>query len=343
MSLALSVSSHDSNVDDMSPSELDSKNYQKYFEVTLGRETSALLTTCEDHALYKVRITNSGTVDPRPSMYTLQVPGLREMSLRIEIGDIVQLRQLRFNSNGEALSGALIKDARGKPVKLPRHADNQYNSVVWGINRRQETLSLRTDSLAPRSMLFNVCFTVQTGRMTALLWAVRSAHEGFDLTSEDNWMRSMLFPETSDGYYQKKLNKATIDLNRHDSMLNYEQMRAIDTVLHVSYGPVPFVISGPPGTGKTKTIVELAVQLISKDRAAHLLVCAPSESAADTLIQRLSKHLKRSELLRINSPSRKLSRSTKHSTTILLYRRRDVRSATVRRDYVVQGRGIDMP
>ena len=117
-------------------------------------------------------------------------------------------------------------------------------------------------------------------------------------------MRSMLFPEESDGYYQKTLNKKITKLKLLDELLNYEQLRAVNTVLNETYGPLPYIISGPPGTGKTKTIVEMALQLVTERERTQLLVCAPSEPAADTLVQRLSKHLKPSQLLRLNSPSR---------------------------------------
>jgi len=75
-------------------------------------------------------------------------------------------------------------------------------------------------------------------------------------------------------------------------------------VLHRDYGHVPYLISGPPGTGKTKTLVELALQLTRSQEASHLLICAPSDPAADTLVQRLTKHLKPSQMLRLTAPSR---------------------------------------
>lgn len=233
----------------------------------------------------------------------LYVPGLREMSLRIEIGDIVQLRQLRFNANGDVLYGTLVKDKNGRPVELPRRSDKQHDSVVWGIDRLNETLSLRVDSLAQRSMLFNVCFAIQSGRLGAAHRAAILTQHSLNGSSE-GWMRSMLFPEPSDGYYQKTLNKGRFDLSLHDPLLNYEQLKAVNTVLNEAYGPVPYLVSGPPGTGKTKTLVELAMQLISKKKTAHLVICAPSDPAADTLVQRLSKYLKPSQLLRLNAPSR---------------------------------------
>lgn len=102
-------------------------------------------------------------------------------------------------------------------------------------------------------MLFNVRFTTQSARFVAMHNAV--IHAQHAVQYDGCWMRSMLFPRDSDGYYQKKLNKRPHDLDFEDPILNYEQSRAVDIVTNELYGPVPFIISGPPGTGKTKTMV----------------------------------------------------------------------------------------
>ena len=55
---------------------------------------------------------------------------------------------------------------------------------------------------------------------------------------------------------------------------------------------IPYLISGPPGTGKTKTIIETAMQLIKNvSDVHHILICAPSEPAADTLAHRLMQYM----------------------------------------------------
>ena len=72
------------------------------------------------------------------------------------------------------------------------------------------------------------------------------------------------------------------------------------------YGGIPFLISGPPGTGKTKTIVETALQLthcISSVRT-HILLCAPSDPAADILALRIKALVPYKDLFRLNAPSR---------------------------------------
>jgi superfamily I DNA and/or RNA helicase len=71
---------------------------------------------------------------------------------------------------------------------------------------------------------------------------------------------------------------------------------------------MPFLISGPPGTGKTKTIIETILQLLSQSSPLtsdiHILACAPSPSAADTIALRLIKHLKPGQMFRLNDITR---------------------------------------
>ncbi|KXS20010.1 P-loop containing nucleoside triphosphate hydrolase protein [Gonapodya prolifera JEL478] len=65
-----------------------------------------------------------------------------------------------------------------------------------------------------------------------------------------------------------------------------------------------YVVWGPPGTGKTKTIVEAVLQTLAEHANAHVLVTAPSHSATDTIVTRLSRHLPPSSLLRLNHHTR---------------------------------------
>lgn len=67
---------------------------------------------------------------------------------------------------------------------------------------------------------------------------------------------------------------------------------------------VPYLISGPPGTGKTKTLVEAVHQILEHNPYASILVCAPSNPAADTLTRRLAKVLDHTTLFRLNAPTR---------------------------------------
>ncbi|KAK3679022.1 hypothetical protein LTR78_001475 [Recurvomyces mirabilis] len=279
--------------------DLGPTNYHTVFRNALSTEAQALQQECIEHALYNVPL-QLAERDPRPSMYWLRVPGLRELSLQVEIGDIVQLRQIHFGLRGEILEAPLLTYNAEGPVTIPHYVEQQNNAVVWAIDRLHERLVLRIDTLVRQSMKFNVCFTVQQGRLGALYRAVANVHHAMP---NQDWLRSMLFPASEDGVMQKTLNKATIDWTMHDKLLNYEQIRAVDTALARNYGALPYIISGPPGTGKTKTMVEVALQLVER-KDAHLLVCAPSDPAADTLTRRLRQSLEPKQLLRLNPPSR---------------------------------------
>jgi len=115
----------------------------------------------------------------------------------------------------------------------------------------------------------------------------------------------MLFPTEADCEMQTKLNPAAFNRPFFDGQLNWEQQKAVESIRSHIYGTLPFLISGPPGTGKTKTLVEISLQLVNNvDKVSHILLCAPSDPAADTLVQRLSAHFKPTELLRLNRPSR---------------------------------------
>ncbi|KAF2258007.1 P-loop containing nucleoside triphosphate hydrolase protein [Lojkania enalia] len=122
--------------------------------------------------------------------------------------------------------------------------------------------------------------------------------------TQNDWVRQMLFPVESDGVFQTKLRTINYKRGLFDYKLNYEQLQAVNSVCANEYGTLPFLISGPPGTGKTKSLVELALQLLNTTQIAHILICAPSEAAADTLAQRLRRQLSPHQLLRLNGPGR---------------------------------------
>lgn len=56
--------------------------------------------------------------------------------------------------------------------------------------------------------------------------------------------------------------------------------------------------------GKTKTLVEGVLQILRVHPNASILVCAPSNPAADTVARRLAKTLRPGQMLRLNAPNR---------------------------------------
>lgn len=93
--------------------------------------------------------------------------------------------------------------------------------------------------------------------------------------------------------------------------LNTIQKKAIECILRGESRPMPYIIFGPPGTGKTSTVVELILQLFKRVGGSRIVVCAPSNSAANIIARRIieSKVLALGEFIRIvgkNSIEREL-------------------------------------
>lgn len=72
-----------------------------------------------------------------------------------------------------------------------------------------------------------------------------------------------------------------------NSQLNAEQRQGVVAVLEGACRPLSHVVHGPPGTGKTVTLVEAALQLLALRTDCRLILVAPSNSAADLLAERL--------------------------------------------------------
>ncbi|SCU88622.1 LAME_0E00562g1_1 [Lachancea meyersii CBS 8951] len=93
--------------------------------------------------------------------------------------------------------------------------------------------------------------------------------------------------------------------------LNDSQKKAIDFSLQNQLS----IIHGPPGTGKTHTLVELIRQLYGQGH--RILVCGPSNISVDTILERLATVLPGQALLRIGHPARLLDKNLAHSLEVL--------------------------
>ncbi|EDM38461.1 DNA helicase [Pedobacter sp. BAL39] len=80
--------------------------------------------------------------------------------------------------------------------------------------------------------------------------------------------------------------------------LNVMQQLAVDKILSADHLAI---VHGPPGTGKTTTLVQ-AVKALSKQDHQQILVAAPSNTAVDLLTEKLAEQ--GLNVLRIGNPSR---------------------------------------
>ncbi|XP_064536155.1 putative helicase MOV-10 [Drosophila montana] len=64
---------------------------------------------------------------------------------------------------------------------------------------------------------------------------------------------------------------------------NSEQLQAVKQIVNGPNSLAPYIVFGPPGTGKTTTIVEAVLQLCLLRPKSHIIVTAGSNSACDTV------------------------------------------------------------
>uniref|UniRef100_A0A8C8RZ08 RNA helicase Mov10l1 n=1 Tax=Pelusios castaneus TaxID=367368 RepID=A0A8C8RZ08_9SAUR len=96
------------------------------------------------------------------------------------------------------------------------------------------------------------------------------------------------------------------DFEFFNPVLNEHQKLAVKRILSGECRPTPYILFGPPGTGKTVTIVEAILQVHYTLPDSRILVCAPSNSATDLVCLRLhdSNLLKAGTMVRVNASCR---------------------------------------
>lgn len=141
---------------------------------------------------------------------------------------------------------------------------------------------------------YNVHFAYNRLNMRRLYQAIEAA---------ENLGNEFLFPHES----SRRRCIESPNLVPISGKINEEQMLAIKKILGCRGAP-PYLIHGPPGTGKTSTIVEAILQLYRSRKKARILICAPSNSAADYLLEKLlgqkAVNFGDGEIFRLNASTR---------------------------------------
>nr|XP_057939838.1 putative helicase mov-10-B.1 isoform X1 [Doryrhamphus excisus] len=130
---------------------------------------------------------------------------------------------------------------------------------------------------------------------------LRVQHRAVDLAIKSG-LGEVLFP-------QRKRNLKVPELpalKLYDRKLedNPEQYKAVCHIVAGTSKPAPYLVFGPPGTGKTVTLVEAVKQIVKTQPHCRVLACAPSNSATDLLCLRISEHVDKRYLYRMYACSR---------------------------------------
>lgn len=195
------------------------------------------------------------------------------------------------------------------PKSLGKSGAPACKGVVWKVAAKTVTVAVdeaeEEDAEAlqafPRLCVVKTSNTVVYKRLESTMRKLGEAQDG----SASRLVRLLLGEEPI--VPQKPLGNKVKWFNES---LKESQRRAVQ----FSLGNEVSIVHGPPGTGKTHTLVEIVLQCL--ERGERVLVCAPSNIAADTLLERLGKSHPKG-LLRIGHPARLLDGTLRYSLDVL--------------------------
>ncbi|NXP01025.1 SDE3 helicase, partial [Certhia brachydactyla] len=249
---------------------LQAENYYQKFQLLLHLEEIQMEVDIRRYDMQDV------TMVKERALLVLDVPGVAESRPSLLRGDhlFAHLSSERDCSplvryKGYVHSVELEKVRLGFSSKLQKKFVNNLKfDVTFTFNRLPLQVQHRAAVLAMRHSLFS------------LLFPSASCHKS-------------LFP----GPFQPRWFNRKLETNE-------EQCRAVTQIVTGMSRPAPYLIFGPPGTGKTVTMVEAIKQVWTCFKDARILACAPSNSATDLLCQCLIKDIAPHNVYRLIASSR---------------------------------------
>ncbi|NXX26329.1 SDE3 helicase, partial [Nicator chloris] len=249
---------------------LQPENYHQKFQLLLHLEEIQMEVDIRRYDMQDV------TMVQDRGLLVLDVPGVAENRPSLLRGDhlFAHLSSERDHSplvqyKGYVHSVELEKVRLGFSSKLQKKFVNKLKfDVTFTFNRLPLQVQHRAAVLAMRRSLFS------------LLFPSASCHKS-------------LFP----GPFQPRWFNHKLETNE-------EQCKAVTHIVTGMSRPAPYLIFGPPGTGKTVTMVEAIKQVWTCFKDARILACAPSNSATDLLCQCLIKDIAPQNVYRLIASSR---------------------------------------
>ncbi|XP_069752975.1 DNA-binding protein SMUBP-2 isoform X3 [Narcine bancroftii] len=201
-------------------------------------------------------------------------------------GDIVGLYDNRDSTPLDQLASGVVTHITQK-------------SLTIAFDESSDQLNFDNDS---SYKLFKLANDVTYKRLKNALKALSQYHAG----SASNLI-DVLFGSSE----PSSPSESQIDQELYNPHLDDSQKEAVSFAL--SQKEVA-IIHGPPGTGKTTTVVEIILQAVKQ--GLKVLCCAPSNVAVDNLVERLARI--KAQVLRLGHPARLLESIHRHSLDAVL-------------------------
>ncbi|EDW72323.2 uncharacterized protein Dwil_GK20777 [Drosophila willistoni] len=243
--------------------KLTVNNYAQRFKLFLHLEEIETFIQFRNYDMERAHFQRDG------EFLSLQVENLAERRPSLAIGDVVRAiaiwdNDLKMNKSFEGIVTKVLFDR--VLLKFNSHFQDNYNNADHRLEFYFSRYALRKQHYAiPQAITqFGENFLFPTKLL-------KRKFPQLDLSLNDN--DEMILFNTKLDWYNINLNSI--------------QKRAIFNILRGEADNMPYVIFGPPGTGKTVTVVETILQLLYNLPGARILVGTPSNSAADLITKRL--------------------------------------------------------
>ena len=202
-----------------------SGTYRWFFENCLALEMEAYSADMRHHALYGVALS---FLPGQLPLYRLPVPGIRDGSPIIVLGQMVLLRQLILDPRTHLPQGMAAWCGPGggfnRGLPAPGFTGFEIQATVYAVDKIHETVILQAQGLIHSlPLLCNVVFTLPPQALQGMYQAVREIGDRFIAQECTSWLRHILFPEERDGIIQTDLPTAVFDMPWYDKLLNHEQ------------------------------------------------------------------------------------------------------------------------
>ncbi|KAL6457776.1 hypothetical protein MHYP_G00330060 [Metynnis hypsauchen] len=246
------------------------KHYAERFHLLLHLEEIQMEVDIKKYDLYSQKMTRDKT---NQKLLVLKVPGVAENRPSVLRGDHLKV--------------CISKD-KTKPVTM-------YKGYVHRVEL--ESVKLGFSKKLVQNFITNMKFDVE---FSINRYPLKLQHRAVDLAVQHR-LGNVLFPSKNSVQHTAL---PQLRMFNRDLETNPEQNAAVQHILSGQSKPAPYLIFGPPGTGKTVTLVEAIKQVNKSNAGAHILACAPSNSACDLLCERLLRYVDAHRLFRFCASSR---------------------------------------
>ncbi|XP_021114419.1 RNA helicase Mov10l1 isoform X1 [Heterocephalus glaber] len=307
---------------------LNMSNYKEKFSTLLWLEEIHAEMELKDYSMSGVTLKRNG------DLLVLEVPGLAESRPSLYTGDKLILKSQEYNGHVvEYISYVMEIHEEDVTLKLNTEFEQAYNSepmdVEFTYNRTtsrrchfalEQAIHLGVKVLFPEEVILqspqvtgswshaqhtksDEQFTTKNRKTTKD--QIRHSTKEKSVGAKDLPRMVTSTAEISDLVDETHTPKAR-DTEFFNPLLNENQKLAVRRILSGDCRPLPYILFGPPGTGKTMTIIEAVLQVHHALQDSRILVCAPSNSAADLVCLRLheSKVLRPASMVRVNATCR---------------------------------------